>query len=396
MQSFTHAFPCMLLDIMLHHLVITFFVSANKEGNGLAVDNADDSVVVRSTMSSPVEDPFGPAPEHKDDQDFQDFDYEMCPISGQSKHNVKREGDDDNFRKHLISHSSTVSDHKNDEKLPNHISDQVNDTAVTNSSFCENKVQDINRKTEVLIDCHTNNSEEFSCDFGHAKQELEGSENTLGMQKGFLEIKDGSGYAEEPSKSETTLYSQKMLSCLGKSSSSSSIMNSKLLANDQKSEETEIPNSLTKHVAMADCNLCIKKESNPNDVTRDEVPRKSVRERPKSSSNPNLKAMHSSRNAQNSALKQVISDSKDAVNCSSSKASLVHQTAINSGSGESNASLLHQKALQASNKISSSAPQRGEKLNQTNFQPPSKVNQNHVPSPSTTSNSSAMLSDEEV
>ncbi|KAF7828085.1 uncharacterized protein G2W53_019249 [Senna tora] len=362
-----------------------------QEGDGLAVDNADDSIVVRSTMSPPVEDLCGPAPEHKDNMDFQDFNLEMCP-SSQSKSKVKRAGDDDNSRKHLISHSST-SDLKYDEKLPNHISDHVNDTAATNSPSCENKLEDIDRKLEVLVDCHTNNSEELSGDFCHGKQELEESEGTMETQKGFPEIKDGSSYAEQPSKSETVC-THKMLSCLGKTSLSSSTMNTKIPANDQKSEETEIPNPPTKHGVMVDCNMHNKKESNQNDV-RDEVPRKFVRERPKSSLNGNSKVMHSSKSTQNSVSKQVSSDARDSVNCSS-KASLAHQTATNLGLSESNASSVHQKALQAPNKVSSSVPPRGEKLNQTNFQPSSKVNQNHVPSPSPTSNSSAMLSDEEL
>ncbi|XP_028755975.1 uncharacterized protein LOC114715327 isoform X2 [Neltuma alba] len=366
-----------------------------QEGDGLVVNNADDSTVVRRTVSPAEEELCGPAPEHKDNQDSQDFDYETCPGSGQSNPNVKREGVTDNFGKHLISHSSSMGDLKSDEKLPKHKSDHVNDSVVTNSSY-ENKVDDSDRKSEVIIDCHTNNPEELSCHFCSVKQEMVGSEGPVETHKGISEIEGGSGYAEDAPKSETTLCPHTMSSCLGKSSSSSSTMNSKIPASDKKSDQSEIPNPLVKHGVMEDCNMHSKKESNQNDIVRDEVPRKSQKERSKSSSNSNLKAMHSSKSAQNAILRQVSADSKDFVNSSSSKASGVHPAGTNLGLNESDESSLHQKSLQAPNKISSSVPQRGEKINQTNSQPSSKVNQNHVPSPSPTSNSSAMLSDEEL
>ncbi|XP_054824295.1 uncharacterized protein LOC129322189 isoform X1 [Prosopis cineraria] len=367
-----------------------------QEGDGLAGNNnADDSIILRSTISPAEDDLGGPAPEPKDNQDSKDFDYETCASSGQSNFKVKGEEDNDNSGKHLVSHSSSMSDLKSDEKLPKRNSDHVNDSVVINSSDA-NKVEDSDRKSEAIIDCHTNNSEELSCHFCPVIQEMAGSEVPTETQKGFSGIEDGSGYAEDPSKSETTLCPHKMLSSLGKSSLSSSTMNSKIPASDQKSEQTEIPNPLVKHGVMADCNMYNKKESNQNDIVRDEVPRKSQKERLKSSSNSNLKAMHSSKSAQNSVSRQVSAHSKDLVNGSSSKASLVHPTGTNLGSSESNDSLLHQKSLQAPNKISSSVPQRGEKINQTNSQPSSKVNQSHVPSPSPTSNSPAMLSDEEL
>ncbi|KAK4262968.1 hypothetical protein QN277_028452 [Acacia crassicarpa] len=354
-----------------------------EEGDGLAGNNADDIIGVRNTVSPAEEDLCGTAPpEHKDNQDSQDFDYETCPSSGQSNLEVKREGDNDNFGKRLISHSSSMNDLKNDEELPKHKSDHLNDSVVTNSSY-ENKVEESDRKLEVIIDCHTNNSEALSCHFCPGKQEMTGSEGPMETQRGVSEIEDGSGYAEDPSKSEST-------SCPHKGSST---MNSKISASDQKSE---IPNPLVKHGSMEDCNMYNKKESNQNDIVRDEVYRKSSKERLKSSSNPNLKAMHSSKSAQKAILRQVSADSKDFVNSSSSTASLVHPTGTNLGLSKSDESLLHQKSLQAPNKISSSAPQRGEKINQTNLQPSSKVNQNHVPSPSPISNSSAMLSDEEL
>ncbi|MCI31330.1 putative RING/FYVE/PHD zinc finger protein, partial [Trifolium medium] len=74
-----------------------------------------------------------------------------------------------------------------------------------------------------------------------------------------------------------------------------------------------------------------------------------------------------------------------------------HQIPSVFGSSETNASMHHKKESQVQNKISSSVPQKVEKLNQTNTHPSSKLNQSHTPSlnPSPTLNSS-MLSDEEL
>lgn len=304
---------------------------------------------------------------------------------------MKREGGGDNDGKRLISHSSSMSDQKSDEKLPKHKSDCAHDCMVTDPSN-ENKVEDSNRKLEAVIDCRTVNSEALSCHSCPVKQEMAGSEGPMETEKGFSDI-DGSDNAEDPSKSETTLCPHKMLSRLGKSSSSS-ITKPEIPASDHKYEQTENPDPLVKHGVMEDFNAYNKKESNRNDIVKDEGPRKSQKERLKSSSTSNLKAMHSSKSS-HTVLRQVSADSKDLVNSSSSKTSAVHQTGTNLGLSESDESLPRQKSSHAQKK-SSSVPQKAEKNNQTNLQPSTKANQNPMPSPSPISNSSAMLSDEEV
>ncbi|KAJ1404009.1 Zinc finger, PHD-type [Sesbania bispinosa] len=370
-----------------------------KDGDCLAADNVDDTLVARSTVSPQTEDHCGSAPELKDNQASQDLDCNLRPSSAKCKVKVKKEDDDDDFKKLSNFHSSPISDLKNNEKPSDHASDivKVNDVVVPSLSSRENKMGDVDISSKVVPDDHTNKPDELlSGNFCHGKQEVEGSEGSLETQKGFSETKDGSDSAKDPSKSEAPGCPHKMLACVGKSSPTSSTMNSKSLSHDFKSEDTEIPNSFTKHGLMSDCNIHIKNESCPSDVAKDEIPRKSVRDRPKSS-NSNSKGLHSSRSAQISVSKQVNSDARDSVHCSSSKVSLAHQTASTLGASETNASLHHQKALQMQNKVTSSVPQKVEKLNQTSTHPSSKLNQSNVPTvnPSPTSNSS-MLSDEEL
>ncbi|KAI4332293.1 hypothetical protein L6164_017215 [Bauhinia variegata] len=356
-----------------------------------------DSIVVRSVVGPSTEDPCGSTKEHKDNQLIKQFDCDKSPRPAQCKFKVKREGDDDKSRKLLIFHSPPKNDNKNNERPSDHMSDnvKVNDTMVSSSPSHEIKVEDVDRKSEVAVDHHTNKPDELSGDFGHEKQELEGSEGSVDVQRKTLETKDGLNFAEEPSKSDPL----KMLSSFGKSSSTSSTINSRSLGNDFRSEDPQItgndfrsedpqiPNTAAKHGLLADCNSHSRKGSCSGDVVKDEVPRKSVRERSKSSLNSHLKAQHASKSAQSSVSKQRSSDSKHSIHCSP-KSSSIQQTAVSSGTSDFNASLNHQKALQS---------QRGEKLNQTNSQSSSKLNQNNVSSinPSPTSNS-AMLSDEEL
>ncbi|KAK7391849.1 hypothetical protein VNO78_20272 [Psophocarpus tetragonolobus] len=365
-----------------------------KDGNCLAVDNTDDSVVVRSAASPHTEGHCCSAPELVDNQISQDLDRNIRPNTTKCKVKLKRDDDVDNFRMPSNFHSSPISDLKNNEKTFDHISDavKVNDASVPSLPSGESKVGGVDISSEEIPADQTNKPNELSGDFCHIKQELEGSEGSMETQKGFSETKDGSDAAKDPSKSEA-------LGCLpkvGKSSPTSSTMNTKSLGHDIKSEDTEIPNSITKHGVMADGSIHIKNDNSPSNAARDENPKKSVKDRPKSSLNSNSKGLHSSRSVQNSVSKQVNSDVRDSVHVSSSK-SLVHQTTSIGGSGESNASLHYQKVVQVQNKISSSAPQKVEKPNQTNIHNSSKLNQSHVPSvnPSPISNSS-MLSDEEL
>ncbi|KHN04993.1 PHD finger protein [Glycine soja] len=361
-----------------------------KDGDCLVADNADDALVVRSAASPRTEGHCVSAPELVDNQVSQDLGRNMRPSSAKCKVKMGRDDNVDNFRKPSNFHSSPISDHKNNEKPSDHTSDivKVNDAPVPSLPSCESKVGGVDISSELIPADHTNKPIELSGDFCQRKLEPVGSEGSLETQKGFSETKDGLDAAKDPSKSEALGCSPKV----GKSSPTSSTMNSKSLGHDCRSEDTEIPNSFTKHGVMADSNIHTKNENCPSVAARDENSKKSVKERPKSSLNSNSKGLHSSRSVQNSVSKQVNSDARDSVHVLSSKP-LIHQTASILGSSESN----HQKVLQVQSKISSSAPQKVEKLNQTNIHTSSKLNQSHVPSvnPSLISNSS-MLSDEEL
>ncbi|KAK6646163.1 hypothetical protein PHAVU_L004801 [Phaseolus vulgaris] len=366
-----------------------------KDGDCSVADNADDSLVVRSAASPQTEGHCSSAPQLVDNQVSQDLD-RMRTSSTKCKVKMKREDDIDNFKKPSIFHPSPTSDLKNNEKLSDHKSDvKVNEAPVPTLPSCENKVGSVDISSEVIPADHINKPNELSGDFCPRKQELEGYEGSLETQKVFSETKDGSDSAKDPSKSEALGCPPKVLACVGKSSPTSSTMNSKSLGHDIKSEDTETANPFTKHGVITDCSVQIKNENCISNVARDENPKKSVRERPKSSLNSNSKGLHSSRSVHNSVSKQASSDPRDSVPVSSK--SLIHQTASILGSSESNASLPNQKVLQVQNKILSSAPQKVEKLNQTNTATSSKLNQGHVPSvnPSPISNSS-MLSDEEL
>ncbi|KAJ7945103.1 PHD finger protein [Quillaja saponaria] len=319
--------------------------SVKEEGEGQAVDIANDSIAVRSAVHPSSKDTI--VRELKDNQ-VQEFDSDMSPSCVQ----------------------------------PNY------------------KAQEIGRLPETVSDC-TDKADELSCQM---KPELEGSECSLVEQNCFSEIKDCLGSAEEQSNSGGTISisqglvcQHKLLSAGGKLFRSSSTMVSKLTSNEFKLEDTENVNSIQ---IVAGCNGHIKKVGCLTDVVRDEemheVPRKTVKERPKSSATSSFKALHSSRSLQDPVSKQINSDSKDLVVYSSAKASLAQNAALNSA--PATGLLHHPKALQAQSKSSASRlPQRVERPNQTNINPSTRLYQNNALSvyPSSISNS-ATLSDEEL
>ncbi|KAE9589685.1 hypothetical protein Lal_00000114 [Lupinus albus] len=368
-----------------------------KGGDFLVVDNADNALAVRSTMSLHMDDLCGSAPELRDNRVSQELDCNLRSTSAKCKVKLKNEDDDDICRKRPKFHFSPVNDLKNNEKSSGHISDigNANDAVVTSLTSHEQKVGFFERVLEVVANDHSNKVDALSGDVCHEKQEPEGFEGSVTTQNGFSEAKDGPGSAKDPSKAEKIECPHKLLAFTRKASPTSSTTNSKSLTRALKSNDTEIPNPRTKHAVMADCNIHSKNERCLSDASRDGISRKTVKERPKSSLNSNVKGQHASMTLQSSVSKQVTPDAGDSIHCSSSKASFVYQSASILGSSETNASLNHQKALQVQNKISFSDQQRVEKPNQTNVHSSSKLNQNHAMNPSPLSNS-LMLSDEEL
>ncbi|KAK6948014.1 hypothetical protein RJ641_001487, partial [Dillenia turbinata] len=257
----------------------------------------------------------------------------------------------------------------------------------------DNEGQDVDRSKEAVGDCHADKADELSVDSCLAKQELGGSESTWELEKGSLEGKKDSGYAEEHVRSGRETLSpaappteHKMVVSIGKSSTlSSGIATPKATGFNN----TENLNPINKERMVSSLS---KKDSSTNHIVnhedKREISRRIIKERPKSSASAAVRASYLNRitHASAAAAKRVSSDLKALVTSTSSRASLAHGNAITSGSEE------HAVSLESR----SFSVQRGEKFNQTNPQPPCKVNQ--PPSVHTTTNlsSPATLSDEEL
>jgi len=357
------------------------------------------------------------APEVKDNQILQDFNGDMSLTSVQPNIKVKTEEDDANSRGILNIQSSPLGDAKDTGISSDRMSEnsKVNDAPLSclqssdhiQDAQSSDHKQDAERSSEAVSDYHIDKCDALSGGPCQVKR-LEDSECSVAVKKIPSEAKHVSGFAEERSRSGSNSSAQpsqhKLVVSVGKSSSTSStIVPSKSSTTDDfKSADTQNPNPITMQRATSDCNVRNKKDRTSSDVVKDEenddLPRNTIKERLKSSENSALKASHSSKISHDCVPKRTVSDSKDSVLHSSSKSSSLQNIVPSTGSGESAGSLHHQKSLHAQNKIPASGlPQRGEKFNQTNFLPSSKMNQSHGPSGHPpASNSPAILSDEEV
>ena len=332
---------------------------------------------------------------------------------------VKTDVDDDNSSRIMDSQSSALVDVKpvgtgHQSQIPGMSADQIsensklNDSVAPNFSHCsDNKAQDVDKS--AASDPLADNAAELSGGPHQHKHALEGSDGSTTVQKSNSESKHGSKLAEEPPKLDGTVFSpqalssqRKMIVCVGKSSpSSSTVLVSKSTVSDNcKPINSQNSNPIAKE-RVSNCNTNGKKDHAASEAVRDEdrheMPRKAVKERPKSSINPALKASHSNRIPHSSVSKRLVSDSKDPALHPSSKAASAQNTAIPAGSGDSIGSLQTQSAVLIQNKVSSpSLSQRGEKFSTSNSQSSSKVNNLSSMPPTAPSNSPATLSDEEV
>lgn len=329
---------------------------------------------------------------------------------------VKKEVDNENPRGNLNVKSSPEQNKSYDDIAK--IS-KVNDVVASSLQSSDHKAHDAKRTSEAGSDCHTAKLHNVTGDPCQVKPELEGSDGEV--QKSSVEFKH-SGFAEEQTKLEGTslnspaLTSQrKMVVSVGKSSSSTSntavvgklssstsntVVSKSSASENLKSADAQNSNLNSKQRVTSDSNANIKKDREVSDVVRDEdkhdVSRKAVREHSKSV-NSVSKVSSSSRISHATVLKRTMSDTKDSAPFSSSKSPPVQSFAITSGSGESAGSLQIQHVLHAQSKMSTSTlPLHGEKLNQSNFQQPPKVNHAPLTHPPAASNSPATLSDEEV
>lgn len=369
----------------------------------MAIDNVHDSMEAsaQSVGKLLVEDVASVAPEILDDQ--------IPKNSVLSNVEVKSEVDNDNCRGNLNVQSSP-GDTKVQSKYDDEVSkiSKQNNIMASNLQSTDHKARDAKRTSEAATECHSVKVHEVSDDPCLIKREQEGSNGSAEVQKSS-EFKH-SMIAEDHSKAEGTsinfpaLTSQhKLVVCVGRSSlSPSNTLNSKSSATENlKSADAENSYPCRKQRVTSDGNVSIKKDRDINNVERDEEKhdtlRKTVREHSKTSVNSGSKMLHTSRISHATVSKRTMPDAKDSVSFSSSKLSSVQNVAVTSGSCESTGSLQSRCPLHPQNKMStSSVPLKGEKLNQSIFQPPPKVN--HAPSmhPPAVSNSTATLSDEEV
>lgn len=364
----------------------------------------------RIVVKPPFDNVASIAPEVKDNQ-IQEYSDDKSLSSEQPDFKVKTECDG-NSRALLNFQSSPYGDAKDPGIASDRMSEnfKMNEAAISSSQSSDHKAQDVDRSLEAVGDSHRDNADESSSNPCQQKQELEGPENSLGVQKSSSEPRYDFESPEEHSKPGGTMSnlpavpSQRKLGAIaGKSSSSSSTI---LIAKSSTSESSKSadalnPNSIAKQQVIPDCNVSTRKDRPSNDVrdeARDDMLRKIVKEHAKSFTNSAPKPSHSSR-THDSVSKQTTSESKDSGPFLSSKTSSAPSTAVTSGSSEPTGSLHHQKGVHLHNKnTASSILQKGEKMNQTSFQLSSKINQNHASSmcPPAPSSSPATLSDEEV
>ncbi|RVW91635.1 hypothetical protein CK203_024175 [Vitis vinifera] len=409
------------LDALMGQRVVNM-AAANLDDNGGSYKNMEIDV---QKSNPPFEEVPSVASNLKESQVLLDSNGDMLLNSVKPDLKVKADVDDDNSGRILDSQSSALVDVKpigteHLSQIPGISADQMsensklNDLVALSFSQCsDHKAQDVDKSAEVASDPHADKADQLSGGTRLHKQELDVSDGSMIVQKSTSEPKHGSKLAEEPPKLDGTVFSsqalssqRKMVVCVGKSSpSSSTVVISKSSVSDNcKPMNTQNSNPIAKERIVSNCNTNSKKDHAASDVVRDEdrheMPRKTVKERPKSSINPALKASHSNRIPHSSVSKRPLSDSKDSkdpVLHSSSKASSAQNTAVPSGSGDSAGSLQTQSAVLVQNKVPApSLSQRGEKFSTSNSQSSSKVNNMSSMHPTAPSNSPATLSDEEL
>lgn len=375
----------------------------------MAIDKLDDSFKDsdRIVGKPPVDDVASSAPEIKYNH-VQDSN-SNTPKSEQPDFKVKIE-DDGNSRGLFSFQPSSFCNAKDPGMAPAHMSEncKLNGATVSSSQSSDHKSQDVDRCSEAVSDSHVDNAHESSSNPSQFKPEVDGPDNSIEAQKTSSEPKNGSKLAEEHSTPGGTMLNSpaassqcKLVACAGKSSTSSTVVIPKS-STSEKSADALNPNPVAKQEVVSDCIVGARKDRASSDIrdeARDDMPRRTMKEHSKSFTNTVPKPLHSSRISHDSVSKQTASEAKDSVVCLTSKTPSAPNTAVNSGSSEPTGSLQHQKAVPLHNKSSaSSILQRGDKVNQTSFQPSSKIHQNHAPStcPPAPSCSPATLSDEEV
>lgn len=330
----------------------------------------------------------------------------MCPPSSLGPEaDVKTEADLDNSGGTFKVDSFTVNDVKLDGT--NHSTQlseasanlsanlKTSDTVVTSSQSGDLKVQNCERITETTNNCETDTVDKFPSNPCQPDQPLEDMEVSTAVGKSPSELKQDSRSAEEQPKGSSTTGRRKSAT---PSSVSSTIMISKRSVLDNRSTSNAQNHN---PIIKKGISVSVKKDNGSTDTgrgeERHEMPRKTWKDGLKSSVSSVPKASPLNKIAHASDSRKIVSDSKDRLRFASSKASSTENIGVTSGSCETSNSLQSQSGSHVQNKVSvSGLPQKGEKVNQSNNQPSTKLHHSMPVHPPGPSNSPALLSDEEV
>ncbi|KAK6250895.1 hypothetical protein SCA6_004900 [Theobroma cacao] len=382
-----------------------------EEGDSMTIDKVDGGVEGSPSLQEhPVDDLASSALGAQGNKIVKDSNVCMPHVLIKPDIEVKKEMNyDDGSKVVLTAQSSPHDDTKDTGKSLHQTSEtsQMNDVVGGSSQSSDGKEKVI--VSEAVADCPSDKANEMSGDCSLLKRDLEGSEVPEPVQKSSSESKLVPGSAEELKLSGNVLTSEeqsiqhKTVVCVGKSSSTSSgaVNPMSSIPDNSKPTDTQNSNPNTKQRVISDNNASIKKDHAASDVPRDEdrhdLSRKTAKERPKSSFGSASKVSHQSRISHASISRRTISESKDYVPSSFSKASSVQNTSVTSVSGEPAGSMQSHSAphVQQNKTSASGFPQKGEKLNHSSTQPASKVTHPTSAHPFAPSNSPT-LSDEEL
>ncbi|KAF7137678.1 hypothetical protein RHSIM_Rhsim07G0076500 [Rhododendron simsii] len=379
-----------------------FHDSANGNGGGSPVGPGFDP----HKSDLPAQDAPSAVAEGEDGQNAQDRSVDMCPPRSLGPEaDVKTEPDLDNSGGTFKVDSSTVNDVKPDGT--NHSTQlsgasanlsanlKTSDTVVTSSQFGDLKVQNCERITETTNNCETDTADKFPSNPCQPDQPLEDMEVSTAVGKSPSELKQDSRSAEEQPKGSSTTGRRKSAT---PSSVSSTIMISKRSVLDNRSTSNAQNHN---PIIKKGISVSVKKDNGSTDTgrgdERHEMPRKTWKDGVKSSISSVPKASPLNKIAHASDSRKIVSDSKDRLRFASSKASSTENIGVTSGSCETSNSLQSQSGSHVQNKVSASGlPQKGEKVNQSNSQPSTKLHHSMPVHPPGPSNSPALLSDEEL
>lgn len=325
------------------------------------------AVYARCAKEHPVEGIVGAA-EVKASQISQDFKFGKSYRTDQASIKVKNGIPDCNFEGIAIVQSSPLTDKLNTSKVTNAVGGS--------SQSIDNKVLIVERSSRAVGECcsdHELPTAPLECP--------EGSE-TLAISS--LESSQVARSVEEKIK----LNKNVMNSVVKSSAPSGTALTTKSsFAENAKPPDIQDFNPNIKLRVASDSSASVRKDGAGSDILSDEdvndLSRKTIKERTKSSVVSTSKVLHQSRMLNNSVSKRATPESKDSVPYSSSKASSVQNNSASSGSGEFAGSLQSQSASHV-------------QQNKSNLQAQSKTNQASVVHPYAPSNPPAGLSDEEL